>query len=120
MSMAVDRLPAGLDAAMGSTPLLASSPPDIVRDLAGRGVIRQYRRGTYLFHQGDDSPEVFFLWNGRVEISSLSSTGHRQLHTALDGPNFFGELGVLGHMSRTSTAIALVESAVWVASGETF
>src|SRR6266508_4912631 len=79
-----------------------------------------YRRGTYLFHQGDQAPDVLFLWKGRVEISSLSITGHRQLHTTLDTPQFFGELGVLGGMPRTATAMALEESTVWAVSGEVF
>ena len=34
------------------------------RDLAEPGSTRRYRRNTYLFHQGDQSPEVFFLLVG--------------------------------------------------------
>src|SRR5436189_2851111 len=96
-----------LEKAMAATPIMASVESGTVRDLAGKGTIRRYRRGTYLFHQGDDAPHVYFLTDGRVEISSLSLTGHRQLHTTLEGPQFFGELGVLGQMARTATAVAL-------------
>ena len=78
---------------MGSTPLLSKVPAVAVRALAEQGTVREYRRGTYLFHQHDDAPSVYFLWRGRVEISSTSVTGHRQLHTALEPPQFFGELG---------------------------
>jgi CRP/FNR family transcriptional regulator/CRP/FNR family cyclic AMP-dependent transcriptional regulator len=55
-----------------------------------------------------------------VEISSLSASGHRQLHTTLDRPQFFGELGVLGGMQRTAAALALEESSVWVVPGAAF
>jgi CRP-like cAMP-binding protein len=106
--------------AMHDTPLLAGVPPRAVEDLAERGTVRQYRRGTYLFHQGDEAPDIFFLWTGRIEISSISVTGHRQLHTDLEPCQFFGELGVLGEMPRTATALALQDSAVWVQSGEDF
>jgi CRP/FNR family transcriptional regulator, cyclic AMP receptor protein len=105
---------------MAATPLLEGMPASTVEDLAARGSVRQYRRGTYLFHQGDSAPEVFFLVNGRIEVSSLSITGHRQLHTTLDSPQFFGELGVLGEMSRTATAMALEDSTVWAARAEVF
>ena len=105
---------------MVETPLFEAIPEATIRQLAEAGVSRQYRRGTYLFHQGDDSPNVFFLWKGRVEISSISVTGHRQLHTTLDQPQFFGELGVLGDMPRTATAIALEDTTVWTASSESF
>ena len=109
-----------LERAMAATPLLEAIPEATIRDLAAQGTVRQYRRGTYLFHQGDDAPNVLFLVRGRVEISSLSVTGHRQLHTTLDTPQFFGELGVLGGMPRTATAMALEETIVWVLPGEAF
>jgi CRP-like cAMP-binding protein len=109
-----------LQRAMGGTPILASVEPATVRDFAGKGTIRRYRRGTYLFHQGDEAPSVYFLVNGRVEISSLSVTGHRQLHTTLEGSQFFGELGVLGQMQRTATGVALEDSDVWALEGEVF
>jgi len=105
---------------MARTPLFEGASEDTISRLAAQGVLRRFRRGTYLFHQGDDAPDVYFLVSGRVEISSLSSNGHRQLHTTLDVPQFFGELGVLGGMPRTAAALALEESDVWVTSGEAF
>jgi CRP-like cAMP-binding protein len=111
---------AGLEAAMADTPLLAEIPRKAVRDLIDDGVVRDYRRGTYLFHQGDPAPDVLFLWSGRLEISSVSATGHRQLLTTLEHPQFFGELGVLGDMRRTATAAALEDSTVWAVSGESW
>jgi CRP/FNR family transcriptional regulator, cyclic AMP receptor protein len=106
--------------AMADTPLLRSVERDEVESLARGGTVRRYRRGTYLFHQGDDSDLVLLLWRGRIEISSISITGHRQLHTTIDRPQFFGELGVLGQLKRTATAVALEDSAVWVAQGPPF
>lgn len=110
----------GLEGLMARTPLFAGAAPGVISSLADRGHVRSYRRGTYLFHQGDDSPEVFFLIEGRIEISSLSTGGQRQLHTTLDSPQFFGELGVLGDMTRTASALSRDESAVWVAPGAAF
>jgi CRP-like cAMP-binding protein len=110
----------GLERAMAETPMLATTPRPAVSSLAARGTVRQYRRGTYLFYQGDDSHHVCFLCAGRVEVSSLSVTGHRQLHTTLDRPQFFGELGVLGEIRRTATAVALEDCTVWVLEGEAF
>jgi CRP/FNR family cyclic AMP-dependent transcriptional regulator len=88
--------------------------------LAERAAVRDYRKGTYLFHQHDDAPDVFFLWRGRVEISSTSITGHRQLHTTLEPPQFFGELGVLGGIPRTATAMAVEQTTVCVIRGHDF
>jgi CRP/FNR family cyclic AMP-dependent transcriptional regulator len=105
---------------MRAAPLLAESPASAVESLSEAGHPRTYRRGTYLFHQDDEAAEVYFLWQGRVEISSTSVTGHRQLHTTLEPPQFFGELGVLGEMRRTATAVAVEDTTVCVIPGQTF
>ena len=113
-------VPTAVTDAMAATPLFDGADRDAIARLADRGSTRRYRRGTYLFHQGDPSPDVFFLVRGRVEISSLSASGHRQLHTTLDRPQFFGELGVLGEMPRTAAALALEESEVWHVDSDGF
>jgi len=105
---------------MARAPLFEGASASTISDLAGLGTVRRYRRGSYLFHQGDPSPEVFYLVEGRVEISSDSASGHRQLHTALDPGQFFGELGVLGDISRTASAFLLEESVVWAVPAESF
>jgi len=109
-----------VELAMRGAPILESAPAAALDELAAAGSVRAYRRGTYLFHQGDPSGEVYFLVAGLVEISSLSVTGHRQLHTALSTPQLLGELGVLGELPRTATAVALEESVLWATSGERF
>ena len=102
-------LPTLLDQ-MAVTPLFEGASLETISRLASQGVTRRFRRGTYLFHQGDASPDVYFLVMRPVEISSLSANGHRQLHTTLDFPQFFGELGVLGDQPRSASALALEES----------
>ena len=102
---------------MAETPLFEGASPETIARLASQGVVRHFRRGTYLFHQGDEAPDVYFLMSGRLEISSLSANGHRQLHTTLDVPQFFGELGVLGDQPRSAAALALEDSEVWRAGG---
>ncbi len=109
-----------LNRAMGATPIMTNVGRAAVEDLASNGTLRAYRRGTYLFHQGDAADFVLFLWKGRIEVSSISPTGHRQLLTTLEEPQFFGELGVLGSQRRTATGLALEESTVWVLSAERF
>jgi len=105
---------------MARTPLFEGIDPGAIHELASSGTLRHYRRNTYLFHQGDPSHEIHFLMEGRVEISSLSASGQRMLHTTIDQPQFFGELGLLGGMPRTAAALALDETEVWVTPGQTF
>jgi CRP/FNR family cyclic AMP-dependent transcriptional regulator len=115
-----DRAVSGMAQEMATTPVLQGVPSASVKEFAGQGSVRQYRRGTYLFYQGDPSDHVFFLWQGRIEVSSVSVTGHRQLLTTLDRPQFFGELGVLSEQRRSATALALEECTVWLIEGQRF
>jgi CRP-like cAMP-binding protein len=116
----LDRDLAALQREMATSPILRECPPEAVEQLAREGTIRRFRRGTYLFYQGDPSDRVLFSWQGRIEVSSFSVTGHRQLLTTLEVPQFFGELGILGGQPRTATALALEDCTVWMIEGERF
>jgi len=41
----------------------------------GRSVVRRWRRGEVLFHQGDDSDWVTVIQSGRIKASSYTSGG---------------------------------------------
>lgn len=109
-----------LRVALTRSPYLAGVPKDAVKELATACLVRHYRRATYLCHQGDPAPDVFFLLDGRVEISSVAANGNRVLHATLDTAQFLGELGVLGDIPRTASALALEDVTVAVVSSEAF
>jgi CRP/FNR family transcriptional regulator/CRP/FNR family cyclic AMP-dependent transcriptional regulator len=106
--------------AMAATPFLASVAKARVGEFAVSGTVHRYRKGTYLCHQGDDAPDVFFLVEGRVEMSSVNPHGSRVLHATLDAPQFFGELGVLGGTDRSTDAVTLTDSSVWSIDADDF
>jgi CRP/FNR family transcriptional regulator, cyclic AMP receptor protein len=105
---------------MSATPFLREVAPASVARLADLGAIRHYRRGTYLCHQDEPAPEVFFLVEGRIEVTSIATTGTRVYHATVDMPQFVGELGPLGDMPRTASLVALTDSDVWTAMSEAF
>jgi CRP/FNR family transcriptional regulator, cyclic AMP receptor protein len=111
---------AALRSALGSAPILRAAPADALDELAHAGTVRSFRRGTYLFHQGDASEEILFLVSGRLEVSSSAPSGHRKLHAVVSDPQLLGEFGVLGGTPRTATVLALEDSTVWVAAAERF
>ena len=99
--------------AMATTPFFIDVAKGRVAELASAGDVHRFRKGTYLCHQGDDAPDVFFLVEGKVEMSSVNPHGTRVLHATLDSPQFFGELGVLGGIDRSTDAVTLTDSSVW-------
>lgn len=105
---------------MAATPFLRDVPVAMIDRFASGGTLRRYRRGTYLCHQDDPADDVFFLVDGKVEISSMAPTGTRVFHASIDEPSFIGELAILGAMTRTATVLAIRESDVWAAPAGTF
>ncbi|MGE5227947.1 MAG: Crp/Fnr family transcriptional regulator [Planctomycetaceae bacterium] len=120
MARADGRGDAALEDAMRRSPILHGVASKDVRALAAAGMTHRFRRGTYICHQGDPSPDVFFLVEGKVEISSVSPTGARILHATVDTPQFLGELGVLGDLPRSADLVTLDDADVWAIDGEGF
>jgi CRP/FNR family cyclic AMP-dependent transcriptional regulator len=105
---------------MAATSLLRGVAPEGIALLAGGGTVRRYRRGTYLCHQGEEATDVFFLVEGRIEVSSVAVNGSRVYHATVNTPQFVGELGPLGEMPRTASLLALAESEVWATPADAF
>ncbi len=105
---------------MAGAPFLGEVPQAALDRFAAQGAVHRYRRGTYLCHQGDPDGDVFFLVNGRVEISSETANGNRVLHATLDTPGFVGELSALGKMPRTASVLTLDDSDVWSIGSQSF
>lgn len=118
--MATSKKLTPLQSAMAETAFLRGLTHAAIVRLSALGTIRHYRARTYLCHQGEPAPEVFFLVDGRIEVSSVSPNGSRIFHAAVDDPQFVGELGPLGDLPRTASLLALAESEMWVAPCEDF
>jgi CRP/FNR family transcriptional regulator, cyclic AMP receptor protein len=106
--------------AMATASVLRGVAIDAVVRLAEDGIVRRYRRGTYLCHQGEHADDVFFLTSGRIEVSSVALNGSRVYHATVDTPQFVGELGPLGDMPRTASLLALADSEVWATPADVF
>lgn len=88
---------------------MSEVPTELTKAFDKEGLGRTFKRGTYLFHEGDAAAEVFLLEEGEVEIGSVSPSGNQRLVTTLFPPRIFGELAVLGDMTRTASALALTD-----------
>ena len=95
-------------------------PPALAAAFARQGMSRSFKRGTYLFHEGDTAADVYLLQEGEVEITSFTMGGHRRLVTTLTPPRMFGEFAVLGEITRTASALALTDVTVSSLRGTAF
>ncbi len=96
-------------------PRAAIPPFDVQAFLESSGVARTvvtYRRGEFIFKQGDAADLVLYVKSGGVKLSLLSKMG-RQAVVGLLGPGeFFGEGALAGQALRMGSASALAASEI--------
>jgi CRP-like cAMP-binding protein len=94
------------------SPLL---PFDVRAFLGSAGVARRatrFARGAVVFAQGTQATSVFFLQDGAVKLSVLSSTGREAVVAVLGPGDFFGEGCLAGQTLRMGTATAVTPTSV--------
>ena len=76
-----------------------------------RRVVR-FARGEVVFAQGGPANSVFYIQDGGVKLSVLSSTGREAVVAMLSAGDFFGEGCLAGQPLRMGTATAVVPTSV--------
>ncbi len=80
---------------------------------------RMYRKGSYVFREGEASKEIFYVVSGSVKMLKESGRGDEELKTMGPG-EYFGEMAALISAPRTASAQAVEDSNIAVVDGETF
>jgi CRP/FNR family cyclic AMP-dependent transcriptional regulator len=75
----------------------------------GREILSFEKKNT-IFAQGDSTDGLFFIQEGKVQLSVVSDSGKEATLGILREGDFFGEGGLAGQLVRTSSAIALADS----------
>jgi CRP-like cAMP-binding protein len=80
--------------------------------VAGKNLVR-LRKSAKLFSQGEQAEAIYFIQNGRVQITVVSAQGKTAILDTLGPRDFLGEGCLVGDSVRTSTATALEPSTVF-------
>lgn len=81
----------------------------LVRELAARGELRRFRKGTVLIHEGDHGDTVFIVVSGRVMVSCIDAND-REITFGVFGPGeYVGEMALDGG-PRSASVITLETS----------
>jgi CRP/FNR family transcriptional regulator, cyclic AMP receptor protein len=91
------------------------APFDVQEFLDSAGVSRRVvrlARGATVFAQGEQANDVFYIQNGGVKLTVLSSAGKEAVVAILGPGDFFGEGCLAGQPLRMGTATAVVPTTV--------
>jgi CRP/FNR family transcriptional regulator, cyclic AMP receptor protein len=93
--------------AVASPPRIENIPgmSDALKALAGRGEVRQYRKGAVLIQEGDEGSTLFVILSGRLRVFSSNGEG-RELTFGIYGPGeYIGEMSLDGG-ARSASVVA--------------
>jgi CRP/FNR family transcriptional regulator, cyclic AMP receptor protein len=102
-------------ALMAPKPHPTAPPFDVQAFLRSAGVSRRimrFARAAVVFAQGAPATSVFYIQDGGVKLSVLSSTGKEAVVAMLGPGDFFGEGCLAGQPLRMGTAAAVVPTTV--------
>ena len=98
--------------------LADASQDPMLRDLAARGELRRYRKGTILIHEGDTGDNLFILLSGRIKIYS-NDAHDKEITFGVFGPGeYVGEMALDGG-TRSASVITQLPSACAVIARST-
>jgi CRP-like cAMP-binding protein len=81
--------------------------PDLAAEFAATGVVRRFKGGQALFHEGQVADRVLMIRAGRVKVIATTSSG-REVVLAFRGPGeLIGEQGALDGVPRAATVCAV-------------
>ena len=81
---------------------------------AGYGgvTVSRLKSGTPIFSQGEPAEALYFLQDGQVQITVVSSHGKECILRILEPGSLFGEGSLLGNRMRAATATCISDSVV--------
>lgn len=86
--------------------------------LAAAARTRPFRRGQFLFFEGDDSGSLGALLDGRLKLVVSSPAGEELLLRVIERGAVFGEVGVVDGGPRSATVEALTDGRVVLLAAE--
>ncbi len=81
---------------------------------------RDYKKDELLFHQGDESREIYILLKGKVRIFKISPSGNETSIDIFAANDLLGEFAALDNEPRSTAAKAISSVSLLVMSQEHF
>lgn len=98
---------------LGTIPLFADLPPDVVSSVGQRLVLQHYPQGEPVFSQGDPGDSLYIIEMGEVKLASETAAGESTV-AWLEAGDFFGEMALLTGRTRSVKVQAMTDTNLWV------
>lgn len=92
------------------TPLLAEMSDAHIDELAPSTRLETYRPGHIILREGHAGGAFFLILSGKVEVVKGSLDAEPEVIATLGADDFFGEVAIMKHMSRSASVRAVEET----------
>jgi len=99
---------------LGKVPLFTQLDEASLQTLAQACTSLHVEKGQFLFLQYDPSDKAYLVRSGLISIILESQDGRKLVINEMRAGNFFGEVGLLTEQTRSSSAIARIDSELMV------
>jgi CRP/FNR family cyclic AMP-dependent transcriptional regulator len=76
--------------------------PRLLRALAQRGTVRQYKKNTVIVHEGDSGESLYIVLQGTVRVFSTDANGREITYGTITEGDYFGEMSLDGGLRSAS------------------
>jgi len=105
---------------LGEIPVFACLDESDLNKLIQAGRSREVPKGSILFFQQDPADGLYILQSGTVAIYVSSNDGRELVLGEMRPGDYFGELALITGKPRSTNAITLVKSELFIVPGQTF
>src|SRR5437773_2545082 len=92
--------------------LFSSLSEDVIRAAAARSTLRRSAKGTELLSFRDQTNDVFFVIEGRIQVKNFSQGGRELIYSEIGRGDVFGEFSALDGLPRSASVVAIEDSIV--------
>jgi CRP/FNR family transcriptional regulator len=101
-------------------PLFAELSEADLATLISEFQLREYEKEETIFHQGDDSRELYIVLNGKIRIYKTSPSGNETSIQIFFPGDVIGEFAVIDDQPRSATAKAIDNCRLLTMKGDQF
>ena len=105
---------------LGSIPLFSGLSAEELRTVESHANLKSYRKNTVIIEKGDETTSLYVLVSGQVKVFLANEEGRELLLHTLGPGAYFGELALLGDVTRTASVMTTADSRLLVISKQDF
>jgi signal transduction histidine kinase/CRP-like cAMP-binding protein len=103
-----------------SNKLFTSIPDDVIRSLIPAITVQRYKKGDYIFKEGESDNTLCLVAAGKVGIEAMQEEGDELILVIIEEDDYFGELELLDGLPRSAHAVALTDCVILGIDNKTF